>query len=632
VRRFLVGTAGHIDHGKTALVKALTGIDADRLPEEKRRGITIDLGFAHAQWDEVRLSFVDVPGHERFVRNMLAGAGGMDAVLFVVAADESVMPQTREHFEIVRMLGLARGVVAVTKIDRAAPELVAVTAEDVRELTRGSFLEDAPIVPVSSRTGEGLEALKEALLALARLEPDVSRPARSVRLPLDRAFLIAGFGPVVTGSLVSGAISPDQTLDLLPEGRPVRVRRLEVHGRQTAQALAGERVSVNLAGVELSGLSRGKTLATPGAFSVTSLLTARVHLLASAPRIRSGDRFFLHHFSSESRARIRLLDALELPPGGSSRAQLRLSAPIAAAPGDRFVLRRLSPVETIGGGVVLDPLWPAIRRPRPGETERLETLEAGGLPERCVLWVEQAKENGAGEEELAARAAVAPAEIRAALTGPVATGFVQALRRAPDRYLAEATLSRLARRASTEIADYLSAGGTSVGIPRRTLLARLLPASDPRWAEAVESALVARGVFRVSGEEARPPGREDLGASERDLSGRILELFRQRGLDPPSPAEVTETVRHRPKVIEGLMGYLAKKGDLARLPGGWLIAREAVEGVAVRLRESGRRTIDVGEFKEMFGLTRRLAIPLLEHLDATRVTRRVGDRREILPG
>ncbi len=273
-----------------------------------------------------------------------------------------------------------------------------------------------------------------------------------------------------------------------------------------------------------------------------------------------------------------------------------------------------------------------IRRVRPAEAERLDRLEQGGLSERCVLWVEQGREGGAGEEDLARRAAVSPAEVRAALAGPIAAGLVHALRHAPERYIADAALSRLARKASAEIADYLSAGGTSVGMPRRTLLARLMPASDPRWAEAVESALVARGVFRVAGEEARPPGRDDLGAGERDLSERILEIFRERGLDPPSPAEVTERVRHRPKVIEGLMGYLAKKGDLARLPGGWLIAREAVESVAARLRQSGKQTIDVGEFKEMFGLTRRLAIPLLEHLDATRVTRRVGDRREILPG
>ncbi|MGH9368319.1 MAG: selenocysteine-specific translation elongation factor [Thermoanaerobaculia bacterium] len=631
MKRFLVGTAGHIDHGKTALVKALTGIDADRLPEEKRRGITIDLGFAHAEWEGVRVSFVDVPGHERFVRNMLAGAGGIDAVLLVVAADESVMPQTREHFEIVRMLGIERGVVAVTKIDRVGAELVGVTLEDVADLARGSFLEGAPVVPVSSRTGEGLGALREALLSLARPEVEEARAARAVRLPIDRAFLVAGFGPVVTGSLVSGTISREQRLELLPERRPVRVRRLEVHGRETAEARAGERVSANLAGVELPDLARGKALATPGAFAVSALVTARVDLLVSAPRAHSGDRFFFHHLSSQARARLRLLDAAELPPGGSARAQLALSAPVAAVPGDRFVLRRLSPVETVGGGVVLDPLWPAVARGRAQEGQRLERLERGDLSQRCVLWIEQARERGAGQEELAARAGASAGEVRAALAAPLSAGSVHALRRSPDRYVAETALARLEGRASSEIAAFLSAGGASVGMPRGTLLARLLPSGEPRWSEALESALAARGVFRIVGEEARPPGREDLPPGERELSERIVAVFRERGLDPPSPAEVAERVRHRQKVVEGLLGYLAKKGDLARLPGGWLVAREAVDEVVARLRGSGRTSLNVGEFKEMFGLTRRLAIPLLEHLDQAKVTRRVGDRREILP-
>jgi selenocysteine-specific elongation factor len=281
VDRFLVGTAGHIDHGKTALVRALTGIDTDRLPEEKRRGITIDLGFAHAEWEGVRVSFVDVPGHERFVRNMLAGAGGIDAVLLVVAADESVMPQTREHFEIVRMLGIRRGVVAVTKTDRVAPELVEITASDVRELSRGSALGDAEIVPVSARTGEGLEELKRAIVRLAGRDAEVERESRGIRLPIDRAFSIAGFGPVVTGSLVSGTISREQKLDLLPRRRTVRVRRIEVHGRETAEACAGERVSANLAGNELSDLNRGQMLTTPGAFATSALLTDPIDLLST---------------------------------------------------------------------------------------------------------------------------------------------------------------------------------------------------------------------------------------------------------------------------------------------------------------------------------------------------------------
>jgi selenocysteine-specific elongation factor len=631
VKRFLVGTAGHIDHGKTALVKALTGIDADRLPEEKRRGITIDLGFAHAEWEGVRVSFVDVPGHERFVKNMLAGAGGIDAVLLVVAADESVMPQTREHYEIVRLLGVKRGLVAVTKVDRVTPDLRAVVASDVADLVKGSFLEAAPVVAVSAKTGEGLDELKKALLSLVRDEEALEREARGVRLPIDRAFLVPGFGPVVTGSLVSGTVSQDQKLELLPDRAPVRVRRVEVHGREESVAHAGERVSANLAGVELSDLKRGLTLATPRAFATTSLVTARVELLASSRRLKAGDRVSFHHFSAEARALVGLPELGELPPGASGRVQLRLASPVAAAPGDRFVLRRLTPVETIGGGVILDALAPRLSRRAAAENgAMLDVLETGSLGQRLVLWVEQSRERGAAEETLAQRAGVTPAEVRAALAAPPSSGRVQALRRSPERYIGEAALTRLAGRAAREIATLLSAGSGAVGVPRRTLLERLLPGADPRWAEAVEAALVRRGAYVLAGDEARPPGRDDLGGPEREVSERIAAAFRRGGLNPPSPADVALEVNHRPKVVEGLIGYLVKKGALVRLPGGWIVAREAVDDVVSKLRSSGKPGLDVGEFKDMFGLTRKLAIPLLEHLDAAKVTRRVGDRREIV--
>ncbi|MGH9399568.1 MAG: selenocysteine-specific translation elongation factor, partial [Thermoanaerobaculia bacterium] len=391
MRRFLIGTAGHIDHGKTALVKALTGIDADRLPEEKKRGITIDLGFAHAQWEGVRVSFVDVPGHERFVKNMLAGAGGIDAVLLVVAADEAVMPQTREHFEIVRLLGIRRGLVAVTKTDRVTPDLVAVTASDIADLVAGSFLERAPVVPVSAKSGEGLDQLRKAIISLTGEDEALAREARGVRLPIDRAFLVPGFGPVVTGSLVSGTISRDQKLELLPRRLPVRVRRAEVHGREEALAHAGERVSANLAGVDLADLKRGQTLATPQAFAVTALVTARVELLAGA-KLKAGDRVSFHHFSAETRAIVGLPETAQLQAGATGRAQLRLAAPVAAAPGDRFVLRRLSPVETIGGGVILDPCAPRLSRRFAAENRALlDVLETGSLSERLALWVEQGR-------------------------------------------------------------------------------------------------------------------------------------------------------------------------------------------------------------------------------------------------
>jgi len=635
VKRFLVGTAGHIDHGKTALVKALTGIDADRLPEEKRRGITIDLGFAHAEWNEVRMSFVDVPGHERFVRNMLAGAGGIQAVLLVVAADESVMPQTREHFEIVRLLGLSAGVIAVTKCDRVPAELVEVTSSDLRELTRGSFLENAPIVPVSSKTGEGLEALKAALVDLATrraaFEADSARDDAIARLPVDRAFLVAGFGPVVTGSLVSGGIRKDDRLEILPDRRPVRVRRLEVHGREVDEARAGERVSANLVGAELSDLRRGLVLATPSAFATSTRVVARVELLPGSPRVRSGNRLSFHHFASESTASVRILEAREMPPGGSARVELRFAKPVAAAPGDRFVLRRLSPVTTIGGGVVLDPrptAFPA--RDEEGRRRMLDRLESGALADRLVLWIEESREHGVDEEELARRAGTGVGAVRAALAPSLAERRVYALRRSPDRYASESALARLAGLATSELERLAAEGSGAVGVPRQTLLKRILPRADPRWAEGIEAALAARGALAIVGDEARPPGRTDLGGSDRELSERITAFFRRRGLDPPSPSETAEAVRHRQKVVEGLIGHLVKTGALVRLPGGWIIARDAVDSVVERVRGRAKKSLDVAEFKEMFGLTRRLAIPLLEYLDGAKVTRRVGDRREIV--
>ncbi len=633
MKRFLVGTAGHIDHGKTALVKALTGIDADRLPEEKRRGITIDLGFAHAEWDGVRVSFVDVPGHERFVRNMLAGAGGIQAVLLVVAADESVMPQTREHFEIVRLLGLSTGAIAVTKIDRVPSELVEVTVSDVRELVRGSFLETAPIVPVSAKTGEGLDALKAVLVRLAseRSTRDAGESEEIVRLPIDRAFLIAGFGPVVTGSLVAGRIRKDQKLEVLPDRKPVRVRRIEVHGREVEEAVAGERVSANLVGAELSDLRRGLMLATTDALATSTRLVTRLELLPGSPRVKTGDRVSIHHYASEGTAGVRVLEGREIPPGGSARVELRLMRPLAAAPGDRFVVRRLSPVATIGGGMILDPRPSAVRgRDDAGRRAALDRLESGSLDEHLVLWIEEARENGIDEDDLARRAGLPAGAVREALRDPIAARRVHALRRSPERYVAEPVLARLATLAAAELEKRSAEGSGAVGVPRQTLLKRIVPRADPRWAEAIEAALAARGALVVVGDEARVPGRSSLAGSDRELSERITDFFRQRGLDPPSPAETAEAVRHRAKVVEGLIGHLVKTGALVRLPGGWIVSRAAVDSVIERVRARPKKSLDVAEFKEMFGLTRKMAIPLLEYLDGAKVTRRIGDRREIV--
>jgi selenocysteine-specific elongation factor len=431
-----------------------------------------------------------------------------------------------------------------------------------------------------------------------------------------------GFGPRRAAS--SGTISGEQKLE------PARGLWSGVAGSRFTGVKRPRRAPASAARISRSRVSpelkRGLVLAAPGHSAATSL--PRVWAFATAPT-RQRSRLSFHHFSS-NRRRACGSSAAGLPPGESALAQLRLSAPIAAAPGDRFVVRRLSPMETIGGGVVVDPLFPRVsRRTQESLRSALGRLE-GPLDDRLVLWVEQSRETGASEDELAARAGISRDEVRSALAVPLKSGAIEALRRSPDRYAAREALDGLAVAAAEEIRRHVAQTPGAVGAPRGTLLARLVPGSDARWAEAIEAALVKRGAYVVDADVARLPGQEDLGGSDRDLSERIAAVFRRRGLDPPSISEVAQEVGHKPKVIEGLTGYLTRKGSLVRLPGGWIVARDAVDDVTRRLRATGRKSIDVGEFKEIFGLTRKLAIPLLEHLDATKVTRRVGDKREIV--
>src|SRR5215472_9527826 len=364
MKSIIIGTAGHIDHGKTALVKALTGIDADRLEEEKRRGITIDLGFAHlemaaANGEKLRLGFIDVPGHERFVRNMLAGVGGIDLVLLVIAADESIKPQTREHFEICRLLSIPRGITVITKADLVDEDTLNVVRLEIEEFVRGSFLDAgrSPIVPVSALKGTGLDQLKQEI---ARLAADV--PARDsdalFRLPIDRVFVMKGFGAVVTGTLIAGRIKKEEEVEIFPSRKRARVRGVQVHGASSDQALAGQRTALNLAGVQMEELARGMTLAAPGTLEATQRIEVQLSLLKDAKPLKSRARVHLHAFSSETIAEVALHESAELKPGATALAQLRTADPLLLLPGDRAILRQFSPVVTIGGAIVLDAFPP----------------------------------------------------------------------------------------------------------------------------------------------------------------------------------------------------------------------------------------------------------------------------------
>ncbi|HEY4817735.1 MAG TPA: selenocysteine-specific translation elongation factor, partial [Candidatus Acidoferrum sp.] len=416
----IVGTAGHIDHGKSSLVEALTGTHPDRLEEEKRRGITIDLGFAFLEQDGVRLGFVDVPGHERFVSNMLAGAAGLDLVLLVIAADESIKPQTREHFDICRLLGITRGIVALTKSDLVDADTAGLVRLEIEDYLRGSFLEGAPIIPVSTKTQTSLAELKKTLLAAALQVPE-KNPARDFRLPIDRAFVIKGFGAVVTGTLISGSVGPGDEVQLFPGGQRLRVRGVQSGGKSVDRALAGQRTAVNLAGIEHTTLRRGMSLATPGKFRVTRRIDARLELLQSAPKMKQRARVHFHSGTSETVAEMFLSGSKELAPGQSAFAQFRLQDDVLVLAGDRFIVRQFSPVTTIGGGTVLDPL---ARRPTLRDTGRvafLETLERGDKAEILAAMTERAV-LGLTSEEMVARTGWLEDEIAAAAKSLIDSG------------------------------------------------------------------------------------------------------------------------------------------------------------------------------------------------------------------
>jgi selenocysteine-specific elongation factor len=624
MRSLIVGTAGHIDHGKSALVRALTGTDPDRLKEEKERGITIDLGFAHLDLGQDRVaSFIDVPGHERFVRNMLAGAHGIDAVLLVVAADESVMPQTREHFHICRLLGIARGVVVLTKCDVADAESQTVAEMEARELVAGSFLEKAPVMRVSAQTGAGLDDLRSALRSLAGDVP--ARPADGIlRLPVDRAFTLRGFGTVVTGTLVSGALAAGEEVELLPGGRRSRVRGLQVHGQGVDRVAAGNRAAVNLAGLDVADVARGEVLARPGTLRPSRLLDVEISLLSGEKPLRDLARVRVHVASAELLARVRILAD---EPDGRARAQLRMEAPAVAGRGDRLVLRSYSPAVTIGGAVVLDPVPPARRR-RGTSWLAAPPAEAGpGAAAR--LLVEQAGAAGLDTATLAARLTVPPEEVARLLA---ADAEVVALGREPVWYAARAALDALGAKARAALARFHADNPLKPSMPREELRRRVFSRVPAGAFEHVLDALGAAGEAQLAGDGvalARHAVR--LSPQEELARSALLADARARGLEGADLGRVAEKANVARAVLERVAKVLQAEGELRRV-GDALVHAGALDVLKAQVRERwppGSR-LDVGSFKDLTGLSRKFTIPLLEYLDRERVTRRAGNDRLVL--
>jgi selenocysteine-specific elongation factor len=638
MRHVIVGTAGHIDHGKSALVLALTGIDPDRLEEEKRRGITIDLGFAHLDLGEgIGVGFIDVPGHERFVRNMLAGVGGIDLVILVVAADESIKPQTREHFDICKLLGIRKGLVAITKSDLVDREILDLVRLEMQEFVRGSFLEDAPLLHVSAKTGEGLEALKDELRRLA-LEVTPKPEELPFRLPIDRAFVMKGFGTVVTGTLIAGRIDKDAEVEICPLGRRVRVRGIEVHNAPAPTALAGQRTAVNLPGIEAKEISRGMILAPPGLFQPTSRLDCRLNLLPSARPLKNRARFHFHCGTAETIAEVILLDRKELEPGSSTFAQLRLSEPSLLMPGDRFIIRQLSPVTTIGGGSVLDNQPAQHRIGDATVVPLLDTLEKGNAEIRLEWLVRQPGE--APLAGLVSRTGWQPAEVLRVGKVLASTNRLSLLGQPPESFVHEEHFRELAKTIIGQLEKFHAENPLVAGLPKEDLRSRTDTRSSPHPAppsnllfNALLQTLAAQGKVEVQGETVRLAGhRIQLTPEEQLAKDQISAAFEKRGLAVPGTPEVLAKLHiDRPRA-EKLLQILLKEKVLLKVTEDLVFHRAALQQLKQLLvrRKAQSNRINVAVFKEITGLSRKYAIPLLEYLDREHVTRREGDERIIL--
>jgi selenocysteine-specific elongation factor len=634
----IVGTAGHIDHGKSALVRALTGTDPDRLPEEKRRGITIDLGFADLELDDLRIGFVDVPGHERFIKNMLAGAHGIDLLALVIAADEGVMPQTREHFDICRLLGVRNGLVVITKCDLVDEEMLVLVEDEARELTAGSFLEQAPILAVSSRTRMGLDDLKHQLAALGKSVPPRSQEFVT-RLPIDRAFSMKGFGAVVTGTLVSGKIKEGDELELLPPQVSVRVRGLQVHNQAVTAAHAGQRTAVNLAGVDTAQIDRGMVLAPAGRLRPTQVIDVWIDVLPGASRaVRSRSRVRFHIGAAEVLGRVRVLDGpAQIAAGSSGLAQLRLEAPVMAVHGDRFILRTYSPPETIAGGVILDPFATRHRaRDLAHVREILRLLSGEERAAKFTGFVRAAGDRGLRLADLAAATGWINAVLDAVAAEVKAQGDVIEL---GGVYLARESFDHFTGAVIAELKQHHKREPLARGRLRETLREKVFARSFPEVFAGVIAKLEADARV-VSEKDIVRLSEHSVGLSEPDiaLSKRIEELYLAAGVEAPSLDEaMTKANVSAAQRVQArkLLQLLLDEKKLVRIQGEMFMHAQVIADLKAKLHTYGSqhepdRLIDVPAFKDLAGVSRKYAIPLLEYFDREQVTRRAGDKRLIM--
>lgn len=630
MKQVVMGTAGHIDHGKTQLIKTLTGIDTDRLKEEKERGITIDLGFAHLKFaDDTEVGVIDVPGHERFVRNMLAGVGGIDLVMLVVAADEGVMPQTREHLAICQLLRIKDGLVALTKTDLVDEDWLALVTEDTREFLQGTFLDGKPIVPVSARTGQGIEELKQVLQTMVAHVPP-KQLAGKFRLPIDRVFTIRGFGTVVTGTLFSGSVRVEDRVEIYPRHIETKVRGLQVHNASVAEAVAGQRTAINLQGIEKVEIERGDVLGRPGEFLPTFMFDASLQHLSDAPRpLRHRARVRLHIGTSEIMGRVILLDRDELAPGEEAYVQYRLEAPTIALPRDRYVIRSYSPVQTIGGGVVLD-VEPAKHRRGEAKLDPHFALLATGRPEQVVAHhMLQAGYEGLRLSEFLPRTELPEARLRQVASALQQSGLARAVNAEIGWYLHAEAFEALTKALLHHLSTYHRQNPLKPNISTEELRAKIRGLGERVCLLALDQ-LRQRGDIVIERDRVRLSSHQVALDDTRERILRDLEAaFLAAGFQPPRAEELFEKLQMGKSQDKQLLQVLLDQGRAVRLKDNVVFHRtnlDKAESLLVQYLHEHREITPI-EFKDLLGVSRKFAIPLLEYFDGQKLTIRVGDKR-----
>jgi selenocysteine-specific elongation factor len=632
MKHLILGTAGHIDHGKTSLVKALTGFDTDRLKEEKARGITIELGFAHLDMPgDIRLGIVDVPGHEKFVRTMVAGVAGMDIVMLVIAADGGIMPQTREHLDILRLLGVKRGLIALTKCDLVDREWLDLAIEEVHDFTFGSFLEGTPVVPVSTLSGEGLQELKRELASLAETAVEKRREG-PFRLPVDRVFTVPGFGTVVTGTLLSGEIRVGDEFELLPGALEGKVRGVQTHGVMMERGYGGQRVAVNLQGIDLEQVKRGDQLAPRSQFSPSSLVDARLDLLASSPRdIKHRAIVRLHSATFEVSAQVIMLEHRLLRPGESGYVQLRLKSPVLLLPGDSFIIRVYSPSVTIAGGEVLDPSPPRRRRSNDEALRLLEHLCKGEDQQSIVtMLVSQSLLSGITFDDILFRSGIERSALETILAGLLNSDKIFQMTREPRIFLVRSSVESLKKSLINELISYMAAHPLKEGIAKEELKSKIPNRSDRRFFAELLALLERDAFVALDREIVKPADRISVTSpANNGMAENISAFLNEKGIEPPTIREITERFLCSEKSVRDNLALLVRKGHAVRISSDLYYASAVLEllreKLLICLREKGE--IIPSDYREVTGLSRKFLIPLLEHFDSEKITIRVGDRR-----